>query len=322
MINFFFLIYSFIFFFYLNSYISRRLNLYDVPTYKKIHKKKTSLAGGFYFILIIFLNILNVKINELTIFKIIFISFPFIFLFIIGLCDDKYKLSAITRLLLIFLTLLLFFSLDNNLIFNEIKIFIKNFIFYKKTNTLIFTTLCVLTLIILINLIDGIDGLATSFAINWFITAFLFYNYDLRENFIIFLACFIFLYFNLKKKIFLGSSGNVLLAFYIAEESVTIYNINNEVDLLSISLFFFLPFVDAVRLFFSRIINEKSPFHRDLKHLHHYLLKYYKNYTIIIYNLLIIGSVAIHNLYKINILFCYTLLLSIYVVFLIRIKAR
>jgi UDP-GlcNAc:undecaprenyl-phosphate GlcNAc-1-phosphate transferase len=321
MINFLFLIYSLFFFLFLNSFIARKLNLYDVPSKTKIHKEKTPLTGGFYFVFIILLNILAFETNQLTIFKILYFVFPFIFLFIVGFCDDKFKLSAITRLLLIFLLLILFFSLDNNLIINEIKIFFKDFYFYKKTNTLILTSLCVIVLIIMFNLIDGIDGMAISFFINWFIISFLFYNYDFAKHYIFFLASLIFLYFNLRKKIFLGSGGNMLLSFYIAKETITTYNTNNDVDLISISLFFFLPFIDATRLFFSRIINEKSPFQRDLNHLHHHLFKKFKNGSIIIYNLLIFISVTLYNIYNINILFCYGGLFFLYLIFLMKTRA-
>jgi len=318
----FFLIFNFLFFFYINSFIARRLNLYDFPTYNKIHKKKTPLTGGFYFIVIIFFNIIFFNTDQLTTLKIIYILLPFIFLFIIGFYDDKIKILSSTRVILIFFLLLLFFSLDNNLVLNEIKIFLKDFYFFKKTNTLIFTTLCVLTLIILINLIDGVDGLAISFVINWFLILILFYNYDFKQNYIFFLGCLIFLYFNLTKKIFLGSSGNMILSFFIGKESITIYNQNSEIDLLSISLIFFLPFLDSIRLFFSRIFNQKSPFQRDLKHLHHYLYKSFKNYTFVIYNLLIFISVALYNIYKVNIFLCYASLLLLYITFLIKAKAQ
>lgn len=171
-------------------------------------------------------------------------------------------------------------------------------------------------------MIDGIDGLAISFVINWFLTLILFYNYDFKQNYIFFLACLIFLYFNLTKKIFLGSSGNMILSFFLTKETITIYNQNSEVDFISISLIFFIPFLDAIRLFFSRIFNKKSPLKRDLKHLHHYLYKNFKNYTFAIYNLLIFIFVALYNIYKVNIFLCYASLLLFYITFLIKAKAQ
>ena len=76
-----------------------------------------------------------------------------------------------------------------------------------------------------------------------------------------------------------------------------------------ILILFFLPLIDAIRLFIQRIFNNKSPFQRDLNHFHHLVLSNFSRKTWVI--TLILANVFFYNLsHYINDL--YVLLIQIF----------
>jgi UDP-GlcNAc:undecaprenyl-phosphate GlcNAc-1-phosphate transferase len=102
----------------------------------------------------------------------------------------------------------------------------------------------------------------------------------------------LFIYFNLKSKIFLGDSGNYFLSTLFA--SLIILNNNNYNNFLAEEIFIMLmlPGIDMLRLFFIRIKNKKNPLIGDRKHLHHLLFKKFnKNITTLIYFILFITPI-------------------------------
>lgn len=103
---------------------------------------------------------------------------------------------------------------------------------------------------------------------------FLNFNQDINIFLIIiFLVNFIsYFLLNIKNKSFLGSSGNVLLAVILYNNAVSEYNRNINFDILYLMNIFYLPFIDAVRLFFIRALQKKSPFTPDRQHLHHLIV--------------------------------------------------
>ena len=100
-------------------------------------------------------------------------------------------------------------------------------------------------------------------------------------------------FFNFKKenKVFLGDSGSLFLGgvvsiyvIYILSNSYIIkpnYDLHKIIFVISILSY---PIFDVVRIFFIRILNGKSPFLPDKKHIHHIVLKKTKShfYTVVI----------------------------------------
>ena len=104
------------------SKISRLINIYDKPDYKrKIHKYKTPLLGGLIFFVNLVIYIFLLAINYIPIENIFFNNKDeFIFfilvafvLFIIGLYDDKKQLSPNIKLLSVL------FCISSLMMFNE-----------------------------------------------------------------------------------------------------------------------------------------------------------------------------------------------------------
>jgi UDP-GlcNAc:undecaprenyl-phosphate GlcNAc-1-phosphate transferase len=174
--------------------------------------------------------------------------------------------------------------------FYEFKIIINNNLsyYYKDFNAIIISAVFLTALIIVFNLIDGVNGLAVTLFMTWLV--FLNINKTI-EIFIVFfysLNFFFYYFINQNNKSFLGSSGNILLSLTLYINTIYQYNNNLKFDLLYILIFFYLPFLDAIRLFLERISNQKNPFEADKKHLHHYLITniYFKKSYLFIFFLM------------------------------------
>ncbi len=159
-INFLFIV----FFYRYNFFIARKLNLLDIPDFRrKIHTKKIPLTGGIFFLFFaVFNQLLNS--NENLIKDIYYIIF-FIVFFTVGLLDDLINLKPNSKIIIIFLLSLMLVSLSNETKLFEIKLFINstNQFYYKNFNSIFLSAIFLTSLIIVFNLIDGANGIALVF---------------------------------------------------------------------------------------------------------------------------------------------------------------
>ena len=282
------IIFNLIIFFNID-FIIKKYGVYDFPdNYRKIQKKKISLAGG----LIIFFNIFFIlfcysfeSIQFENLIKYLFNNdnnnlFIFLFyltvIFLFGFFDDKLDISANKKI--IFLSIFIFFSinLDSNLVVSEINFSFSENIFFLEQFEIIFTTLCFLLFINAFNMYDGINLQAGLYSIYIFIIFFFF-----SENYIfliILIPLITFLYFNFKNKIFLGNSGSYLIGFLISYFTIKIFNNFNNIYSDKLFLLMLMPGFDMLRLFIFRLLNKKNPFKSDTYHFHHLLFSNY-NFT-------------------------------------------
>lgn len=145
-----------------------------------------------------------------------------------------------------------------------------------------------------INLIDGVDGLATGLgmAISLFYAIYFqlvtetnlaVIAYTLIGSLAIF---FIYNVFGNKRKIFMGDSGSLLLGALLYIFVISFCQYNTRPGMLeSGSPYFFytsaataactlaVPLFDTLRVMITRIKNGKSPFKADKRHAHHLLLE-------------------------------------------------
>jgi UDP-GlcNAc:undecaprenyl-phosphate GlcNAc-1-phosphate transferase len=299
--NFYLIIASSLIFFsiYLKKeFIVKKIGLVDTPDKKlKNHKKNTPIIGGIVFglvtILILVTSIYTNYTKNILFIKILLLSLA---CSVIGIIDDIKKIKPSSKFFFITLVLLIFLILFPELRIKQITFsddfFIKNLnIENRLLLSIVITILCYQLLIHAFNMADGHDGIASLMAATWLV-----YIYFTKNNFQ-FLVPFItllllFIYFNLKSKIFLGDSGNYFLSTLLA--SLIILNNNNYQNFLAEEIFIILmlPGIDMLRLFFIRIKNKKNPLIGDTKHLHHLLFKKFnKNITTLIYFLLFITPI-------------------------------
>ncbi len=297
--------------------LGKNYGFIDIPNERKLNKESLTRIGGLAmilgFICVILINYLlfSQTLNEvISIFPVLLLCT--IFVFIIGLIDDKNNISPWPRLSCQFIISSIIWSqgvridcLNFGFLFNyfgyvEIPYFL----------SFLCTIFWITAIINAVNWIDGLDGLATGITI---ICSFAF----LIKSFIIFepglilfssaiLGCCLgFLKYNFfPSEIFMGDCGSYFLGFNLAALSIMGSNTNLEVINNSIPakifnvpmsiLFLFIPIADMTIVISTRILNRKSPFLPDNRHLHHRLLLIgcnQKSTVIIIYSIAIFSSI-------------------------------
>ena len=125
-------------------------------------------------------------------------------------------------------------------------------------------------------------------------------NEIINYIFVFYFLILLFIFFNFKYSIFLGDSGNYLISTIIALLLIKENFYNPELYYIEeIFLLLFIPGIDMLRLFCSRIMNRKNPMHGDKNHLHHLIfIKYGFNKAIFIYLALINLPIYLYYLFQ------------------------
>lgn len=281
------MIYIFIFFIINISFVifydffRKKINIIDIPDNKrKLHKIPVPLLGGIFLFINLFL-LLIISLSDKHILYdffylkekkdiIIFFSSCF-FIFMLGLLDDKFRISPYFRFI-IFLIIFLVITQEQNLRIEYIQLsFLKDKIDLNYFSHF-FTILCFLLFINAFNFFDGINLQSGIYSLILSIIISIINN-NLLFFYILQIFLIIFLYLNYKNKTFLGDSGTYLLSFIFAYYFIKFYNDRHIIYADEIVVLMLIPGLDLFRLFFVRIINKKNPFFPDKNHIHHLLLK-------------------------------------------------
>jgi len=142
-----------------------------------------------------------------------------------------------------------------------------------------------------LNLIDGVDGLASGLGILYCMFFAIYFSLTANINMAISAyamagSLFVFFLYNVfggKRKIFMGDSGSLLLGYMI---TLYVFEFNEMNAYKSIPAFFQMsaapavticvlsvPLFDTMRVMLTRLKKGVSPFHPDKNHIHHLLLK-------------------------------------------------
>jgi len=140
-----------------------------------------------------------------------------------------------------------------------------------------------------INLIDGLDGLASGVAIITF-SALAIISHNLNKFITVLSIASIgsligFLRYNFHPaKLYLGDNGSLLIGFMLAVFSIEINVKMNTLTALSLPiLILMLPMGSAIYSFSRRVKNGKNPFVADRLHLHYLLLNSGIPYLIVVF---------------------------------------
>ena len=300
------LIFNF-FLFSQNDLIANKINLFDHPdNNRKIHSKKVAITGGlFIFVNLVFLfiffqidffqfsNLFFQNKREFVSFLLLIVS-----LFVIGLYDDKYDLNPLKKLFLYAFFILICLLIDENLIIKELN-FYSGDLSIKLFNLAIpFTLLSILLFLNALNMFDGIDLQVSLYSLFLFI--YFIFKFEIIFFILVIPVLLFIIFFNYKKKLFLGDAGSNILATLISFVLIKEYNNGyGNIYCEEIFLLMLIPGIDMLRLFINRIIRGKNPFLSDNQHLHHlYLNKFSQNLTVFIIQLHIFIPILIFNLYN------------------------
>lgn len=279
--------------------ISFRKNLFDEPDNRKIHKGAVPRLGGIAFMPVVFfsLGLLNgiasltlpVDVNAYTWPMSAPLSFCFcalLMLWTVGIADDligvKYRAKFVVQIACGILLICGGVWFDN---FHGV------FGLWHIPAWVGWPITVLLTVFIInsINLIDGIDGLASglcSIALLSYGVVFLIEGLYIHSaiSFATLGVLIPFFYYNvfgnaeLHKKIFMGDTGSLTIGMMVTFLSLSLLQNDNtstpgNINMLVVAFApLIVPCFDVVRVYIVRVRNGKSPFLPDKNHIHHKLL--------------------------------------------------
>lgn len=277
--------------------LSRELHLYDLPDSRKVHKLPIPRIGGMAFlpcvtIVIAIVLIIAIRIDEeyLHIVQKIdiqnFLAYVSgaMMLYVIGLYDDirgvGYKIKFAAQILAaVMLCAGGLWIADFNNVF-----FIDRVPFWVGMPITVFFVVYVTNAM---NLIDGIDGLASGLA-TISLAVIMILNLAVGDDIWatipaayigVLLAFYYYNVFDKNRKIFMGDAGSLTLGYTLAFLILHFWqaqpaggiNIPN-IAIIAMSTLI-IPMFDVVRVFMSRIRDGRNPFLPDKNHIHHKLMR-------------------------------------------------
>lgn len=210
-----------------------------------------------------------------------------IIMFFVGVTDDlvdlKVRVKLLTQIVVAFLVVKL------------ADIRIESFFGFMGVGelpywfSLLFSGFVFICIVNSINLIDGIDGLASGLGMQISIVFGIWLAMAGFPNFAIFSfvltgALFPFYLYNVfgkNYKLFMGDTGSLILGTIFAILAIKVLCCpippGHEMEMSALPIVvmsvLIIPIVDTLKVFVVRLINKKSPFNGDRNHLHHNLLQ-------------------------------------------------
>ena len=237
---------------------------------QKIHDGEILRIGSlFLFLPLIIIYIINDELKSKSFDLIVICSSIIIFLTILE--DIKHFLSPKLRLaILFFVSAMYVFFTD----LPNIKI---SSIFINEQNIIVFYSLYILSLIMIMNgfnFIDGLNGLSSFNFITIFISIYfladLYQDYEIKNwsIFLILLSLFFFILNFPFGKFFLGDSGSYLYAFLSGSTIIMLFERNAEAPTLLALLVLAYPITEIVFSIIRKSLKKLSPMAPDNLHIH------------------------------------------------------
>lgn len=263
--------------------IAEKKNLVDVPDERKVHTLPVPSLGGvgiFGGFLLACLLSIQTSINP---------EFQYFFaaalvIFFLGFKDDLIVLSATKKIVGQIIAASILIHLGGIRLDSMFGLF-----GFEKVPEAFGLAMSYLTIIVVINsfnLIDGIDGLASSLGIFTTLAFGIYFFIAQQQAYSLFAfamcgSLIAFLIFNHHPaKIFMGDSGSLMIGLVNAILVIKFINITNTPGAVvpiesGVAVGFavlIVPLLDTLRVFSTRIFNGRSPFVPDRNHIHHLLL--------------------------------------------------
>lgn len=280
--------------------ISHKKRLYDVPDARKVHTMPVPRLGGLSFFPVILMSMFlvigfrlyfgDVDVSGLSfnmLYEYLFLFVGMTLLYLVGVCDDlvgvgyRYKFAVqIAAALLLVLSGNWFDSLGGMFGIYSVPAWIG----------MPFTVFIVVYITNAINLIDGIDGLASGLCcIALSVLSVIFF---LRGQYVYALLaictlgilmpfwCYnVFGNANRGHKLFMGDAGSLTLG-YVISFLIIHMSVTNEVSPTQSNPYMVIafstvlvPLLDVIRVVLHRLREHKNPFLPDKNHFHHKLLR-------------------------------------------------
>ena len=275
--------------------------LFDIPNERKVHEIPVPRLGGVSFLptivvvctftigVIYSLGLTTKSFGEVKSFvNLTYLLGGAILLFIVGLADDLADVGFKIKFAVQFLVALVIVA-SGMYIHNLYGLFgiheLPDFV------GITFTILLLIFITNAINLIDGIDGLASGIVAISLVCFCVIYVFERKfvpamVSLTTLGAVSVFWLFNIfgtrekKTKLFMGDTGSLLLGLILCYLIINLGSFighngptrNTKYYVIAFSSLM-IPLLDVIRVMGYRIIKHKSPFLPDMNHIHHLLLK-------------------------------------------------
>lgn len=279
--------------------ISLRKKLFDMPNDRKVHKRAIPRLGGVAFfptilfsccIVLVFRALMDYSISTTQAVYVLpeclLLICGMVLLYLMGIADDlmgvRYRQKFIIQIICA-----AFFPIAGLWINDFYGLFGIHALPYWIG--IPFTVVVIVFITNAINLIDGIDGLASGLSsVALLIFGFLFINKGLWLYSMLAFSTFgvlvPFFYYNVfgsaerARKIFMGDTGSLTLGYILSFLAIKYSQNNPEVTPYTEGAFvlafstLIIPTFDVIRVVMVRIRNGKNPFEPDQNHIHHKFL--------------------------------------------------
>ncbi len=259
--------------------LSFALGLLDMPGAHKRHHEPTPFVGGVVMFLTVWLTVLVTgiaadRLTDLFTIQLLYIFLGALIIVLVGFSDDISPVSAWVKLLAQVGagTVLYLGGLNVELLTSPVGSIDVGWL------SPVITVLWVVGLTNAVNLIDGLDGLATGVSLIGAATILVIGTlYDIGPS-LLFLTALIgflavFLWFNrFPARIFLGDSGSMQIGYYFAVVSLLVPIKSYTATALYLPLVALgVPIIESASSLVRRLASRKSIMKADRRHLFHYL---------------------------------------------------
>lgn len=253
------------------------LGVMDDPSREnhKSHTLPTPLIGALMIGVLALFIILNQFVFN-TSSRMIGISVCTILVAILGFVDDKVQLSWQSRLIAIGSVTMLLVIWVPELQLNNLTWSFGYMTDLGPVFGPVFTVMCLMTLVVAFNMMDGFNGGVIGMSLILFIVMALVATNPHRQAICLFLASALgvmFIY-NMKGEFFLGDGGAYALGLLVGSTALLTYKVGANIPIYADTIFLWLtiPTLDCLRVVISRRLSKANPFYAGRDHLHHILM--------------------------------------------------
>lgn len=263
--------------------LAHELHLYDLPDSRKVHNPPIPRLGGITFIPIVITTLaiifavmmyMNIDVEKLLSATVIQYLLAYLagalILYGVGIYDDLHGVSYKVKFLIQIISA---------------SLLCISGLWITDLYSIPLTVLFIVYLTNAMNLIDGIDGLASGLSIISFgviaalniISGHLVWAMLSITMLGVVLSFFYYNVLDKKHKIFMGDSGSLVLGYTLAFLIILLWNGNGDANghkfgIIALSTLV-IPLFDVVRVMIIRIWNRRNPFLPDKNHIHHVLMR-------------------------------------------------
>ena len=263
--------------------VARQIGLLDHPDERKHHETATPLIGGISIALAVSVGVILLQ-SGISTHRMFLLGF--LVICVVGVVDDLVNLAYRVKMFWQIAVALIIVLVAGEQVTHIGYIFFSDVGYGLGPFSQVFTVIGIVGLMNAYNMIDGHDGLAGGCALialfSMLLILFVIQSAPIPALLILFLiATSTFLIFNfdsvvgLKRRVFLGDAGSLMLGLAIAYFLIKYSgSATGEIKVSAAPWLVGLPLLDMIAVMTRRLLNRRSLFSADRIHFHHVMMDY------------------------------------------------